>query len=78
MSFDYEKYGVPGEKIPNSRCKRGYCPECGEPVRLVYNHPTNSMPCIDCDPPHIGCSSPPSPNDNEDEYSSSWRIATGT
>lgn len=76
--WDYKKYGKPFSGIPGSICYRGYCPECGEPVRLSKERAEakETIFCVDCDPPHQGCSSPPSKNDEIDEFSSSWKIAT--
>lgn len=74
----YKQYGKPWSQIPGSMCYRAYCPECGEPVRItaVKAEKKESIYCVDCNPPHTGCSSPPCKNDNVDEYSSSWKIAT--
>lgn len=33
--------------------------------------------CTECSPHQVGCSSPPSPIDDPDEYSSGWKIASG-
>jgi hypothetical protein len=33
--------------------------------------------CEICNPKHKGCTSPPSPLDDPDEHSSSWKIASG-
>ena len=80
IGWDYKQYGKPFSPIQGSRYYRGYCPECGEPVRLDDEmvDKKKMIYCVDCDPPHKGCSSPPCPNDDVDEYSSSWRISTGT
>lgn len=33
--IQYEKYGRPGTAIPGSKLRRGYCPLCKEPIRMV-------------------------------------------
>ena len=72
---DYERYGEPGFRIPGSRFYRAYCIKCSAPLRV--SETDGITMCEDCDPPHKGCTSPPSPLTNEDEYSSSWKIASG-
>jgi len=76
--WDYKKYGRPFAKIDGSLFYRAYCPDCGEPVRITREkaEARESIYCIDCSPPHQGCSSPPCKNDDIDEFSSSYRIAT--
>lgn len=78
IGWDYKKYGKPFSMIDGSLFYRGYCPECGSPVRLDKGRAELKMSiyCIDCSPPHKGCSSPPSPVDEIDEYSSSWKLST--
>jgi len=70
-----EGYGQP---IPGSRLVRSFCPGCGDAMRVcVSNFGTPAVAlCQECDPRHQGCSSPPCPNDDEDSFSSSWRIST--
>ena len=72
---DYTRYGMPGSRIPGSRFYRAYCEICNAPLRVPEEEGITM--CEDCDPPHKGCSSPKSPFTNEDEYSSSWKIASG-
>lgn len=54
-----------GDRIPNSAFYRAFCPECLTPVRVtegkIFN--TQTIFCEICNPPHIGCTSPPSPID---------------
>ncbi len=74
-----EKYG---HKIAGSRWYRVFCCKCGEPMRakecdLVKWKKNRNHLCELCSPKHKGCTSPPSPLDDPDEYSSSWKIATG-
>jgi hypothetical protein len=45
--FDYATYGRPGTPIPGSRFVRGYCPNCGAPIRTP--HPDTPLLCFDCD-----------------------------
>ena len=71
-----------GGIIKGSRYVRAYCHRCNEPIRVEYARDFQGKPleifCVECgERPHIGCSSPPSPLDNVDEYSSSWKLATG-
>jgi ribosomal protein S27E len=66
-----------GEQIQGSRFYRNYCKRCGEPMRVSYNRKDAGVYCETCSPKHISPSSAPTPLDNEDEYSSSWKIASG-
>ena len=68
-----------GESIKDSHYVRAYCHRCGEPMRVEPVLAFTKIFCEECGErqTHIGCSSPPSPLDNVDEYSSSWKIATG-
>ena len=74
-----EKYG---HKIAGSKYFRAFCCRCGEPMRIDESRvqhlkKNRNHYCEVCSPKHKGCSSPPSPLDDPDEYSSSWKIATG-
>ena len=71
-----------GTKIAGSRFYRAYCTNCGEPMRTERPFDEDGKPnkfcCQECgERKHIGCSSPPSPLDDPDEHSSSWKIASG-
>ena len=37
-----------GDRIPDSRCYRGKCPECGEDTRVESPELANTMPCERC------------------------------
>jgi len=71
-----------GQPIKGSKYFRAYCARCLEPMRVLHPFDNEGRPitfyCTECgERKHIGCSSPPSPLDNADEYSSSWKIASG-
>jgi len=71
-----------GEKIKESKYYRAYCNRCGTPMRVKEPFDEDNKPiifyCTECGGgKHIGCSSPPSPLDDPDEHSSSWKIASG-
>lgn len=62
--WDVCKHPEHGKPIPGSKQSRGFCIRCVEPLRGA------GLFCIDCDPPHIGCSSPQGPDD-PDAYGTS-------
>lgn len=72
-----------GEQIKGSRYYRAFCQRCHTPMRVKACYDKDNKPifyyCEECGErtQHIGCSSPPSPLDDPDEHSSSWKIATG-
>ncbi len=64
-----ERYGDP---IRGSVLCRAFCLRCGEPMRVEYQRLWDDhgrrIPhyCRDCgNRDHVGCSSPPSPNDDD-------------
>lgn len=52
-----------GERIKGNKFFRAFCHRCKEPLR-VSNPTIIEHWCELCSPPHQGCSSPPSPNDD--------------
>lgn len=71
-----------GQQIEGSRYIRAYCNRCGEAMRVEKAIDDKGKPiiifCEECGQrKHIGCSSPPSPLDDPDEYSSSWKKSSG-
>lgn len=68
-----------GEKIAGSRFYRAFCARCSDPLRVDEEVLKKGIDlyCEQCSPTHMGCTSPPSPNTDVDEYSSSWAIASG-
>jgi len=45
----YSKCGKPGTPIPNSSMFRGYCRECGDPIRVTRSNLCHSECCFNCD-----------------------------
>lgn len=73
--FDMEDIGA---KIKGSNFYRNYCCECSAPLRVDFERRYKKhLRCEQCSPRHFGCTSPPSPLTSEDEYSSSWKLASG-
>ena len=44
------KWGEPGSRIPGSKYVRGYCPACGDPIRVVPGG--KPVRCQDCQKIH--------------------------
>ncbi len=70
-----------GERIEGSKYYRAYCTRCLEAMRVKNPFSEDGKPntffCDECGGgKHLGCSSPPSPLDNPDEYSSLWKMVS--
>ena len=68
-----------GRQIPNSRFFRTFCIDCHTPMRVHENHTNMKIRCEQCDPKHVGCTSPETRVNNLendiDAFRPSWRCA---